>query len=209
MSEQPMLLLLLLSIYLLQRGKISLSAVSFAAAVLFKQEALLLAPIYFLFMYKDRGKKNLAKFAGIFAGIFGAASLPFLIITPIQYFAELTVGAVIPYHPAISLPSSIVTGWTAVTTSVLNPVCNAGGTCTAFGGGGGVFTILSTASHASPNLLAVPVSIVFIGLLVLPLYAFRRSFTMSSAIVMLAFMSILFALGDLLPTGTIFSPSTP
>ncbi|MDG6980843.1 MAG: hypothetical protein JRN51_06980, partial [Nitrososphaerota archaeon] len=88
-SSQPVAFFMLLSIYLLYEDRLTLSWATFAVAFLVKQEAIFILPVYFLWgLRKDR--RAALKGVGIFALIFFAVSLPFLVLAPAKYIASIS-----------------------------------------------------------------------------------------------------------------------
>lgn len=97
LSSQPMTFFIILSIYLLGRDRASLSSASLAVAVMFKQEALVVAIPLFLWQFSKSKKRTLPSLA-LFGGIVLAISLPFLVIAPHNYvnfmsYQIISVGA--------------------------------------------------------------------------------------------------------------------
>jgi 4-amino-4-deoxy-L-arabinose transferase-like glycosyltransferase len=94
-SIQPMLFFLLLSVLLIRSDKLLLSAVCLAVAVLFKQEALFAIPAYLIYTLTVRrfNFKKVGKAVVLFASILLIVSLPFLLLSPVQYIDTMA------YHP--------------------------------------------------------------------------------------------------------------
>ena len=88
MSSQPMTLFMLLAIYLLWSNKPEYSAFSMALAVMFKQEALFILPVYGAW-YAMRFRRSMRRGALIFLLTLFAVSLPFLIASPYGYIISL------------------------------------------------------------------------------------------------------------------------
>jgi 4-amino-4-deoxy-L-arabinose transferase-like glycosyltransferase len=88
-SLEPMLLFVLLTILLLRENKLLWSAASLALAIMFMQEAIGLLPAYLIYL-RRYDRKSIAKAAILFVGIIVVISLPFLILTPAQYFNSMT-----------------------------------------------------------------------------------------------------------------------
>jgi len=110
LSSQPMFFFLLLSVYLLRKGKPLPSSVALGVAALFKQEAIFILPIYAVWLIKNH--RSVAwKAAVIFTGILFVGSSPFLAIAPHEYLGQVTFGALaIPSpspHPVGAPPASI------------------------------------------------------------------------------------------------------
>jgi uncharacterized membrane protein len=97
MSSQPMTLFLLLSILLLKKDRQVLSAFVLAIAVLFKQEAVLVLPVYLIF-WDLKSRKSLPTAAGVFVLTVLAGLSPFLIQAPkavlnhIFYWLPFSIG---------------------------------------------------------------------------------------------------------------------
>jgi hypothetical protein len=89
LSSQPMTFFMILAIYLLRSGKPKYSAFSMAIAVLFKQEALFILPVYGIWFAKWF-KKSVWKGSLTFLLTVLAVSLPFLILFPVNYVLSLT-----------------------------------------------------------------------------------------------------------------------
>ena len=90
-SSQPLVFFVLLSIYFLYDDRQMLSWATLAVAVLVKQEAIFILPVYFLWgLRKDR--RAALKGAGVFALIFFTVSLPFLVLAPATYMASISYG---------------------------------------------------------------------------------------------------------------------
>lgn len=92
LSGQPMLFFMLLAIYLLQRKRPLYSSLSLAIAVLFRQEAMFLAPLFIPYLLKYY-KEDTAKAALVFIGVLLAVSLPFLLLAPLQYVNAMVYNA--------------------------------------------------------------------------------------------------------------------
>ncbi len=109
LSSQPMFFFLLLSVYLLRKGRPLPSSVALGVASLFKQEAIFILPIYAVWLIKNHRPVAWKAFV-IFTGILFVASLPFLAVAPQQYLGQVSFGALaIPSpssHP-VSIPASL------------------------------------------------------------------------------------------------------
>jgi len=101
-SSQPMTFLILLAFYFLTIRRPLFSSVVFALAVLFKQEVIIVLPI-FLFWILRYSKPQLLKSVVIIIAIFVFVSLPFLVISPGGYVSSLSYGMV----DSSQLPSSL------------------------------------------------------------------------------------------------------
>jgi hypothetical protein len=112
-SSQPMTFFMVLGIYFLFTKRFVWSAAIFAVSVLFKQEAILLLPIYILMYARNCPPKTTFKALTIIISIILAASLPFLLISSPVYLNSMTYGLV-----DRSATSPSVTG-SLVSTSVL------------------------------------------------------------------------------------------
>ena len=113
-SSQPVVFFMLLSIYFLYDDRQMLSWAILAVAVLVKQEAIFIFPVYLLWSLKNDRRAAL-KGVGAFAAIFFAFSLPFLILTPINYLGSISYG----FLPnPVQLVTQIATGARANLTSV-------------------------------------------------------------------------------------------
>jgi Gpi18-like mannosyltransferase len=126
LSSQPMTLLILLAIYLLNANKPTFSIGVLAVAVMFKQEALFILPAY-LVLYAMEYTRGVLKGIGLFVAIVVVLSLPFLILAPRAYLYSVNyfpIGQIInlgPWEKSLPISSGIVN--TAV--SMPNPL----GTC--------------------------------------------------------------------------------
>jgi hypothetical protein len=91
LSNEPMLLFILLSILLYYKDKLPLSAASLAVAIMFKQEAIFVLPAFIgLLILKQR--RRAWKPVLIMCAILAAVSLPFLLLSPQNYLNAATYG---------------------------------------------------------------------------------------------------------------------
>lgn len=88
MSSQPMTLFMLLAIYLLWSSKPGYSVFSMALAILVKQEALFILPVFGVW-YATRFRRSMRRGVLIFLLTLFAVSLPFLIASPYGYLTSL------------------------------------------------------------------------------------------------------------------------
>ena len=110
LSSQPMTFFMVLSIYLLLTRRPLLSAVAFAISVLFKQELIVLVPIYVIWYLNNVPRKTLLKAIATFSLIIFALSLPFLIISPAFYASSISYGQL----GQVSLPPNYFIGTDSV-----------------------------------------------------------------------------------------------
>ena len=89
LSSQPMTFFVLLALLLLRTNRPTQSAFALALAVLFKQEALFVLPVYGLWFARWSGG---SKWKGVMTFLLTivAASIPFLLISPGNYFLSLS-----------------------------------------------------------------------------------------------------------------------
>ncbi len=87
-SVEPMLLFVLLAVYLLYEERPVYSVACLAIAVLLRQEAIFLLPIYLL-SYRKYGIGTYVKMATVFAGLLLLVSAPFLLTAPAQYLSDV------------------------------------------------------------------------------------------------------------------------
>jgi hypothetical protein len=111
-SSQPMTFFLILSIYLLLTKRFILSSLMFAFAVLFKQEILLVLPIYFLWYLKN-SPRNVLKSSIIICAVLLAVSIPFLMVTSGGYISSLSYGYVGHTYVPPLYPSDVSTNGVA------------------------------------------------------------------------------------------------
>lgn len=111
-NSQPMVLLALLSILLLQDGKQMVSGVAFGAASMFKQDALFLLPALLLWP-RLRKRAATLRWLGPVVGVMVAGSLPFLVLIPVPYLKEVAYGLLGPYNPTQVLFNFQYTPYTA------------------------------------------------------------------------------------------------
>jgi hypothetical protein len=98
-SSQPMTFFMVLSLYLLLIRRPLLSVAVFAICVLFKQELILLAPIYLVWYLRNYPTKTVFKALGIMGSIILAVSLPFILICPWQYLTAISYGVLAQSYP--------------------------------------------------------------------------------------------------------------
>lgn len=103
LSEQPMLLFLLLSLYLLMVNRTRSSALAFGIALMLKQDAVFILPFYLIWVAKNQGAVRAAKSFSLIAGFALLVSGPFLILFPLHYLGAVTFG-VFPGLPTILPP---------------------------------------------------------------------------------------------------------
>jgi len=87
-SSQPMTFFMLLTMYLLRCGRPTYSAVSMALAIMIKQEALFLLPVYLVWL-ATRFRGSAPRGILVISIIAVIVSLPFLIIDPVRYIISL------------------------------------------------------------------------------------------------------------------------
>ncbi len=109
LSSQPMTLFLLLSVFLLRKGRPVVSAATLAVAILFNQEALFVLPAYLIFVAKSQA--SLVRSGGSFViTLFGGLS-PFLIQAPkaaLNHLAFINLGSTEPSRLQTFTPSNLV-----------------------------------------------------------------------------------------------------
>ena len=93
MSEEPMFFFLILALYLAYDHREIGSAVALGAALLMKQDAFFVLPV-FLLAFMNLGLRPRSLLISI--GIFAAGSLPALLISPLGYVANVTYGLLYP-----------------------------------------------------------------------------------------------------------------
>lgn len=135
-SSQPMTFFILLSLYLLLIERPILSSVTFALAVLFKQEVIFILPVYLIWYFKRFGVKTFYKGLISLAGILLVVSLPFLVLSPIDYISSLSYSTLEPSYIPLN-DTSISNSVSTTTQQSLNClaesstwrslVCNVGG----------------------------------------------------------------------------------
>jgi hypothetical protein len=136
MSSQPMTLFVLLSVYFASRRQAVNSMITLALAVLFKQEALAVLPAVTLFLAKYTGK-SVWKSVGVFVCVLAAASVPFIILAPLQYASSvsfLSLGA-----PGPTLVPNYVSSHTLSAQSCTNVFVNK------------AFPIVAVCGNANPD----------------------------------------------------------
>jgi hypothetical protein len=111
LSSQPMTLFALLSVYFASRRQAIDSMVMLALAILFKQEALAVLPVVAVFLFRHT-KAEFWKAMGMFTCVVVLASLPFVLLAPIQYASAtsfISLGAagptLVPNYP--SMPEAV------------------------------------------------------------------------------------------------------
>jgi hypothetical protein len=214
LSEEPMLLFLLLSVYLLIEGRVGLSAASFAVSLLFKQDAIFALPAFCIIFYKLYGFRRLAKGAGILLAVVVIVSLPFLVLTPVGYLYSLSLGHIFPsYHPSLSLNSNTSTSGLTLGTfvstnisftnlacsSIVNNPFQVSQLCTATEANGSVFTNwISGVPLGTTNALDVITLLLFVPLLPeIVLLAKRRFMTVAFTVSYGVLLSTMIFLGFL------------
>lgn len=120
LSSQPMTLFIMISLYLLKENRVSLSYLSLAAAVMFRQEAIFILPTYFLLSARENWARAL-KGLGVFAAFVLMVSAPFLLVAPVDYIYSLNYIPGVhfnlgPLEPALAAASQVIKG--APTTSL-------------------------------------------------------------------------------------------
>ena len=125
-ASQPMTFFMILSLYLLLTKRPMWSAVVFAISVLFKQELILLLPVYAIWYSKNYSKPVFLKSQLTIVGVLLAVSLPFILITPIPYITSVGYGLIPYFSTPISHPSTstIVSQLANSASSSHSLVCN-------------------------------------------------------------------------------------
>jgi len=100
LSNQPMFFFLLVSLYLLREGRPLPSSIALAMAVLFKQEAIFVLPVYAAWLVRNHGTDSW-KALVTFLGVLFVGSLPFLLIAPNQYLGSTSYG-ILRTSPSLS-----------------------------------------------------------------------------------------------------------
>jgi hypothetical protein len=97
-ADAPGLLLLVLAFALATRSRYTAGAAALAAAVLFKQFALVALPFFavFVLMHADRGAAYRA--GGVFAGVLAAGIAPFVAADPAGFWADTVTYGVATYN---------------------------------------------------------------------------------------------------------------
>ena len=90
-SSQPMTLFILLSLFFLFEKKPVYASIALAVAILFKQEAFFVFPIFLVWQLREF-KLDLRKSLSVFLSILIAVSLPFVLISSSGYAMSLTYG---------------------------------------------------------------------------------------------------------------------
>lgn len=110
LNPGPTTFFLVLSIYLLLKHKLAYSAISLAIATGFKQTAVLVAPIFLIWMIRSMGlSKKILAYAALYILILLLISYPYVFQNPQQYFWALQI-PILGYPPGASpsTPTSFV-----------------------------------------------------------------------------------------------------
>lgn len=196
-NSQPVVLFALLSVYLLQTKRFTLASIALGVAVLFKQDALFIAPAFFIWSLTRNEGGRLKPIASFF-GTLVAGSLPFLILTPISYIKAVSYGFLGTYSATLSLTqignqsstvSSLVTSPTCSYTANLSKVVE---TCT----NAGAITITSHGQNLEAVLTILgdslgPVLIISLAILLFPAILVTRKWP-NSYLLSSVYSSILF-----------------
>lgn len=116
-GSQPMTFFMLLSVYLLLTKRPMWSAAALSISILFKQELILLLPVYAIWYFKNYPKPVFLKSQLTIAGVLLTVSLPFLLITPVRYITLVGYG-LIPYFSTPLLYPSTTTAVSQLANSV-------------------------------------------------------------------------------------------
>lgn len=108
-ASQPMTFFMILSIYLLLTRRPMWSSVAFAISVLFKQELIVLLPMYVIWYFKNYPKPVFLKSLLTVGGVLLGVSLPFLLISPVPYLTSVGYGQIPYFSTPISYPSAATT----------------------------------------------------------------------------------------------------
>lgn len=94
-SMQPMLFFLLLSFFLFRARRLYSSVICLAISVLLKQQAMFIIPAFLVSLIQKRyfGLKSIGKATILSISVLLVVSLPFLVVSPIQYLSTIA------YHP--------------------------------------------------------------------------------------------------------------
>lgn len=120
-GNQPMTFFVVLSLYLLQTKKPVASFVSLALAVLFRQQALFILPVYAIWSYKHYRSKIL-RLMLVFVAVILVGSAPFLIVIPGQYLSSLSYLPLYNWTLIIPNPSETASSPTTFTVNFCTPV---------------------------------------------------------------------------------------
>lgn len=92
LNPGPTTFFLVLSIYLLLKHKLAYSAVALAVATGFKQTAVLVAPIFLIWMIRSMGfSKKILAYAALYISLLFLISSPYIFQDPQQYFWALQI----------------------------------------------------------------------------------------------------------------------
>ena len=116
MDSEPALLFALLSLYLLQQKRPSLSAITLGVAVLFNQSTLALIPVPILWHLRE-GRAKLPRSSLLFVLTFLAGSLPFLLLIPAPYLKTISYGLLGALTPGAGFHYVGGGGFTPITNS--------------------------------------------------------------------------------------------
>jgi hypothetical protein len=140
LSSQPMTFFMILSLYLLLTRRPLWSALIFAIAVLFKQELILIFPVYLIWYIKSYSKLSVLRAVATLIAVILAVSLPFIIITPQGYLSAISYGFLAPSTFTASgysnvgtlggVPNSLTTSQSLICTTISSTwrsqICNYG-----------------------------------------------------------------------------------
>src|SRR5438309_4712011 len=159
-SSQPMTLFMLLTIYLLRSGRPTYSCVSTALAILIKQAALFLLPIYLVWL-ATRFRRSAPRGILVVFIIAVITSLPFLIVDPVRYIISLdylnpaTSPSVACVNRIINTTTVAVCGGVTSALSGLTFTTSAGSTVAQVGGFPVAYVLDKIGFFLSPILFAL------------------------------------------------------
>lgn len=107
LGSQPMTFFMMASIYLLRRNKTILSSLALAIAVLMKQDALFVLPVYLgwqLWKYRASASKSIATLVLVIL----AGSLPFVISSPENFLALISYNLLAKYIPNTTSAGGVI-----------------------------------------------------------------------------------------------------
>lgn len=91
LSSQPMFLFMMLAMYFFREDKPLLSSFSIGLAIMFKQEAVFILPVY-IACYAKKYKGKIVKGSAVLLTTLIIISLPFLLTTPLAYISSVSYG---------------------------------------------------------------------------------------------------------------------
>ncbi len=182
LSSQPMTFFAIFSLYLLLEERPCQSFAALAISVLFKQETIILLPVFFAWQFRISLVRALRGFV-VFATMVLAASVPFLIATADNYvyaisytlvkFGTLTPAAVSAFPTgSAALPSKLTCAYSVIPGRFTGQVCSAMNFLSLNGVVAQPVAYRVAASFEGFLALLVPVFVLLLGI---SLYSVRRS----------------------------------